>query len=65
MTEEQGNDLIRRIFKKYEHTLDNPNLGKPFNEVYDVKTIEPTPEWQTMYDKVKADLTEMGIQFRF
>lgn len=65
MTEEQGNDLIRRIFKKYEHTLDNPNLGKPFNEVYDVKTIEPTPEWQAMYDKVKADLTEMGIQFRF
>ncbi len=65
MTEKQGNEMIRNIYKKYEHTLDEPKLGKPFNEVYDVKTIEPLPEWQAMYDKVKADLKEMGIAFRF
>lgn len=57
--------MIRKIYQKYEHTLDEPKLGQPFNEVYDVKTIEPTPAWQACYDKVKADLRDMGIQFRF
>ena len=65
MTEEEGNAMIRKIYQKYEHTLDEPKLGQPFNEVYDVKTIEPTPAWQACYDKVKADLRDMGIQFRF
>ncbi len=65
MTEEEGNEMIRKLFEKYGWTLDDPQLGKPFNEVYDVKTIEPLPEWQAMYDEVKAELREMGIQFRF
>ena len=60
MTEEEGNAMIRKIYQKYEHTLDEPKLGQPFNEVYDVKTIEPTPAWQACYDKVKADPARHG-----
>lgn len=65
MTEEEGNEMIRRIYKKYEHTIAEPKLGVPFDQVYDTKTIEPLPEWQACYDRVKADLFDMGIEFRF
>lgn len=66
MTEEQGNAMIRKIFAKYEHVFGgDPKLGLPFDEVYDTKLIIPRPEWQERYDRVKEDLCNMGIQFRF
>ena len=65
MTEVEGNAMLKKILEKYEYTLDEPKLGKRFDEVYDVRTIEPTAEWKGMYDKVKADLATMGIQYRF
>lgn len=57
--------MLKKILEKYEYTLDEPKLGKRFDEVYDVRTIEPTAEWKGMYDKVKDDLAAMGIQYRF
>jgi hypothetical protein len=27
-------------------------IGKPFNEVYDVETVQPKPEWQKTYEEV-------------
>lgn len=65
MTAEEGNAIIRELYKKYEGGLENPDHGLPFNEVYDVKKIVPLPAWQERYDRVKAELREMGIQFRF
>ena len=65
MTPQEGNELIEKIFAKYSHTFENPNLGQRFDEVYDVLRIVPKPEWQERYDRVKADLAEMGIHFRF
>lgn len=65
MTEAEGNAMLKKILEKYEYTLDEPKLGKRFDEVYDVRTIEPTAEWKGMYDKVKADLAAMGVQYRF
>jgi methylamine--corrinoid protein Co-methyltransferase len=65
MTAETGNELIRKILKKYEHGFENPDFGKPFDEVYDVKRIVPKPAWQARYDRVKEDLFGMGIEFRF
>ena len=65
MTPEEGNRLIEQIFAKYQHVFENPNNGQQFDEVYDIRTIVPKPEWQARYDRVKADLADMGIKFRF
>jgi hypothetical protein len=45
----------------YEKDLPNNPIGKPFEEVYDVENVEPTPEWQGMYDEVRNELIQMGI----
>ena len=65
MSAEQGNDLVRKLVKKYEHTFENPDFGQPFDQVYDVRKIVPLPAWQERYDRVKNELFEMGIAFRF
>ena len=61
MDRSQANDLVKELLVKYESTLDLMPRGKPFEEVYNLDTVEPTPEWQGMYDEVRDELIEMGI----
>lgn len=65
MTREEANEIVLKLLDKYEHVfrMENGNCGKPFNEAYDMETITPLPEWLSMYEEVREELTEMGIQF--
>lgn len=65
MTRAQANEIVVKLLDKYEHVfrMEDKNKGKRFDEAYDMNTITPVPEWQAMYDEVKEELREMGIQF--
>ncbi len=65
MTRAQANEIVLKLLEKYEHVfkMEDKNMGKRFDESYDMETIEPVPEWLTMYEEVKAELAEMGVQF--
>jgi methylamine--corrinoid protein Co-methyltransferase len=62
MGREQANELVQRLLAIYEPELVSQLIGKPFEEVYDVNDVEPTIEWQGMYDEVREDLLRMGLQ---
>ena len=64
LTREQAAELIPEIMKGYIETLDNPNRGQPFPEVYDVDTVQPKEEWLEMYYTVKEDLSQIGLKFQ-
>jgi methylamine---corrinoid protein Co-methyltransferase len=55
--------LAAELLKCYQDTLANPNRGKPFNEVYDVETVQPKEEWLAMYYDVKEDVARLGLKF--
>ncbi len=57
----QANELVGRLLKLYQPELRNKPIGKPFEEVYDIEKVEPTAEWQGLYDEVREDLIAMGI----
>jgi methylamine--corrinoid protein Co-methyltransferase len=61
MGREQANELAQRLYAIYEPDLNSKPIGRPFEEVYDVQNIEPTPEWQAIYEKVWAELVDMGL----
>ena len=65
MTRAQANDIVLKLLEKYEHVfrMEDKNKGKRFDEAYDMETVTPVPQWQAMYDEVKAELTQMGIIF--
>lgn len=65
MTRTQANEIVLKLLEKYEHVfkMEDKNMGKRFDESYDMETIEPVPEWLAMYEEVKAELAEMGVQF--
>jgi len=57
-----ANEIVKDIIKKYATKLENPPLGKTFQESYDVRTISPTKEWSGVYESVKKDLADRGLE---
>jgi methylamine--corrinoid protein Co-methyltransferase len=61
LTREKANQLVAKIAHLYLANLDKQLIGKPFDEVYDIENIQPTPEWQATYDQVKGELIALGL----
>lgn len=64
MTREQANPIVLALLEKYEHTLDTPDLGMTFPELFDLDTVTPKPFYQAMYEEVKAELKELGVPLK-
>jgi hypothetical protein len=54
-------ELVRACLSKYESSLAQPDIGKPFPEVYNLETLEPKAEWLERYHAVREELGEMGL----
>ena len=52
---------MKALLPHYEDSIKEPDLGVPFQKAYDMKTLEPTPEWEATYRKVRAECIELGI----
>ncbi|MBQ7498879.1 MAG: monomethylamine:corrinoid methyltransferase [Selenomonas sp.] len=64
LTRVQANELVNKILPKYQPLIDNRTLhtiGGDFRTAYDLKTVQPKPEYLAIYNKVKAELREMGL----
>jgi methylamine--corrinoid protein Co-methyltransferase len=58
---EQANEIVQQLYAIYGPGIPSKPKGKPFEQVYDVDSVEPTPEWQGMYDEVRQELIDMGL----
>lgn len=61
LTREHANELVSQIVPLYTDDLQRKPIGKPFEEVYDIERVEPTAEWQGIYNEVRNELIIMGI----
>jgi len=61
LTRKEINECVIECLSHYEHTLDNPNIGKPFPEIYDTDALEPKGEWLDKYGQVKFELKKIGL----
>ena len=64
MSRAQADVLVKYLLDKYENNLKDAPAGQTFEALYDQEKLEPTPEYQRLYDEVKAELRELGLQFR-
>jgi len=51
MSRKDGNAIVQKLVEKYKAGQTPQQIGKPFYEVYDLETLEPTAEWQKLYDQ--------------
>jgi methylamine--corrinoid protein Co-methyltransferase len=61
MSRTEANELVKQIVPQYINDLDKKPIGKPFDQVYDIDKVEPTAEWQGMYDEVRNELIKLGL----
>jgi len=63
LTLNQANLIVTDLLSRYEHVFQmrNGNPGVRFDRAYDLKTLQPIPAWQKLYNEVKADVREMGL----
>jgi|MDTC01.3.fsa_nt_gb methylamine--corrinoid protein Co-methyltransferase len=61
LTRDEANEYVLRLLERYEHTLKQPDRGKPFPELYDVDTVEPNELWLGMYHEVSEEIQKMGL----
>ena len=58
----EANDFVLKLLPKYEHVFTaDGNPGLPFDQVYDAVKIQPLDFWQKMYEQVRTELKEMGL----
>ena len=62
---EDANEMVKEIVGKYVDKVskDGGPWGHTFQEIHDTKTLEIKPRFQEVYDKVKTELTNMGLDF--
>lgn len=58
---EKVNEIAKEVIPRYEDSIKDPDIGKPFQEVYDLKTLKPTKEWEDIYKKVKKEAINLGV----
>jgi methylamine--corrinoid protein Co-methyltransferase len=64
MTRAQARPIVEQLVARYEHRLEDPPKGVPFQEAYDWGTIEPKSEYVDLYAEMKQELTDLGLRFR-
>jgi methylamine--corrinoid protein Co-methyltransferase len=63
MSLKEVNEWVLKLLPKYEHVFtQDGNPGQPFDEVYDLQTIQPKEPWLKMYEEVKTELKDMGLK---
>jgi len=65
MKRETANEIVKELLKKYEHRIKDAPLGKTFRECYDVERKKPTQEYLDLYRKIKNELRDMGVEYRY
>jgi methylamine--corrinoid protein Co-methyltransferase len=60
----QALKIVSYLLGKYENNLKDPPAGDTFDVLYDQKTLKPIPEYMNFYSEVKAELRNLGLQFR-
>jgi methylamine--corrinoid protein Co-methyltransferase len=63
LTLERGNEIVCALVGKYEDKFADPDIGKPYHEVYDVVTAQPQSWWLEIYEETKLEFErEYGLE---
>jgi len=58
-----ANEIVKEFLKKYHpERMDRPDIGKPFPELYDMKTITPKGWWLKMYEEARREVMDIGLK---
>lgn len=60
---EDANTMAKKLIAKYKARLTDAPQGKRFQECYQLPDVVPTEEWLEIYNSVKRELSDLGLDF--
>jgi methylamine--corrinoid protein Co-methyltransferase len=64
LTRAEANEIVSNLIPKYVDRQVSQPIGKPFDQVYDLNSLQPTREWKGIYENVCEELIEFGLDFQ-
>jgi len=64
MTRKEANVLVNKLLDRYESRISSPPRGKTYQESYDVNTGRPAHETQKLYDRMKKEISGLGVELK-
>jgi methylamine--corrinoid protein Co-methyltransferase len=61
MTRKEANDVVKKLLPKYEDGLAQAPIGKSYTECFDIDSAEPKDEYTAFVEKIKEELSKIGI----
>jgi len=61
LTRNEANEIVGKQIQKYAHRQADKPIGKPFDQVYNLTSIRPTPEWYRIYKNVCEELADFEL----
>jgi hypothetical protein len=63
LTREQAAAVVEKLYEKYRDklTFEEAPIGQPFEQLYDLDTLSPTPAHQALYEEVREELLRLGV----
>lgn len=56
--------IVKYLLAKYEDKLADAPEGETFEKLYDQEKLEPLPHYQKLYEEVKEELRDQGLNFK-
>jgi methylamine--corrinoid protein Co-methyltransferase len=63
MERKQADEIVKYLLHHYEDNLRDAPAGDTFEHLYDPQTLQPVSEYKRVYDEVKAELHQRGLNF--
>jgi methylamine---corrinoid protein Co-methyltransferase len=63
MTRKDVNELVKKILPKYEDKIKDAPKGQKLSQCYDLSTVTPTDEYLELYQRIKQEVSEMGLDY--
>jgi len=64
MKREDVNEIVKNLLIRYKDKIADPPLGMKYQECYDVKKRKPSQKCLDIYNSVKEELRDLGINFK-
>ncbi|MBW1867620.1 MAG: monomethylamine:corrinoid methyltransferase, partial [Deltaproteobacteria bacterium] len=63
MKRDIANEIVKDLLSKYESKIPDAPVGKSFQELFNIETLEPGAEYSELYYKMKDEMTTYGLKF--
>ncbi|MBW2634004.1 MAG: monomethylamine:corrinoid methyltransferase [Deltaproteobacteria bacterium] len=63
MKRDVANEMVKELLTKYEEKIPDAPVGKKFQELFNIETLEPKSEYFDLYYKMKEEMTSYGLKF--